>query len=377
MNTRAPLISVITPVFNAASAIERTLLSVINQRYTSVEHVIIDGGSRDGTLNVIRDYQQNFSHIRLFTGKDEGLYDAINKGLDRVQGDWIHILGAGDTFHDEFVLMNLHEAGCFSEEQVVYGNVLIQGDTPWAKDQTVYDGPFNLEKLLTKNICHQAIFYPRSTVSRLGYYDPSYTITSDWDYNVRCFAAYRFFFTDRVIAIFHGGGKSSGVDEKSFATDLPEKVVRYFNLDVEDKQYSRPESPFFYPVMKYRGEVSEKKIRDARAEIAGLRERLARAEEEVRVLQKNNGKATGEAELLRKRNEHLNRAITEKEEHLRDLIANRERTIERLRNELDAHKRTIESLTHSYTWKTGRMATAPLRWIRSLRKPGEVPDGIK
>ena len=206
--------------------------------------------------------------------RDRGLYDAINKGLDLCTGDWIYVLGSDDEFFDERVLKDLADQGYFDEEQVVYGNVILRGDTPWAADGTVYDGPFTLEKLFRTNLCHQSIFYPRSVITRIGRYSEKYPVTADWDYNVHCFARYKFTYVNRIIALFRGGGRSSMADERSFFRDLPEKVVSYFGLDPEDRSLHRIGSPFFYPVAMYRISGYQKTIKTLESEIRLLRAAL-------------------------------------------------------------------------------------------------------
>jgi glycosyltransferase involved in cell wall biosynthesis len=247
-----PLISIITPTSNASRSVEQCLRSVIGQHYRPVEHIFIDNMSEDATASIILEYQQHHAHIRLVREKDRGLYDAINKGLDLCTGAWIFILGSDDEFFDDRVLEDLADQGYFDEEQVVYGNVILRGDTPWAKDNTIYDGPFTLEKLYRTNICHQSIFYPRSVISRIGHYSEKYPVTADWDYNFHCFALYKFTYADRIIAWFNGGGRSSMADEHSFFKDMPGKVISYFQLNPEDRSLHRPGSPFYYPVSAYR-----------------------------------------------------------------------------------------------------------------------------
>ena len=86
---KPPLISVITPTFNAEAVIERNLQTVISQDYENIEHLFVDNCSSDSTVALIRNYQQKHPHIRLLSGKDQGIYDAINKGMDEKMDDAI------------------------------------------------------------------------------------------------------------------------------------------------------------------------------------------------------------------------------------------------------------------------------------------------
>ena len=279
-----PKITIITPTFNAGESIETALLSVANQTYKNIEHIIVDGASKDKTLQIIRRYLKKYKNIRLLIEPDEGIYFAMNKGLDLCTGDWIYFMGADDTFYNENVLTDLNDQGLFQEEQIVYGNVIIKKDAPWAKDNSIYDGPFTLEKLFRWNICHQSIFYPKSVIRQVGYYETKYKVTSDWDYNVRCYAKYKFTYTDKIIAFFKTGGKSSEGGDYSLHLDFPNNVIKYFQLDIHDSNLYLATSPFYYPMARFREEENLKTIRD-------LREETTKLDNYIAELQRNNNES--------------------------------------------------------------------------------------
>ena len=87
-------VSVVTVCLNAVNEIERTMLSVLDQTYTNIEYIVIDGGSTDGTVDIIRKYQDRIAHF--ISEPDKGLYDAMNKGIDLATGEWINFMNAGD-----------------------------------------------------------------------------------------------------------------------------------------------------------------------------------------------------------------------------------------------------------------------------------------
>ncbi|MCK9205286.1 MAG: glycosyltransferase [Bacteroidales bacterium] len=254
--------------------ITTALSSVANQTYKNVEHLIIDGKSDDNTLPTIEGFMEKFTNIRLVSERDSGIYHAMNKGLDLSTGDWIYFMGAEDSFLGETTLSDLVEAGFLKEEQIVYGDVLIKGDTHWAKDNSIYDGVFDLVKLFKKNICHQGVFYPRSTIKVVGYYNEKYKVTSDWDYNIRCFARYPFFYTGKIIAIFKTGGKSSEPGDYSLFRDLPDNVIHYFQIDPKDGKNYQFDSPFFYPMMRYRDNENRKTIENLNKENVILHDKI-------------------------------------------------------------------------------------------------------
>lgn len=94
-----PVVSVVTICYNAVSTIEETILSVIKQTYSNIEYIVIDGGSTDGTKGVIEKYQDKITNW--VSEPDEGIYDAMNKGLDMATGEWINFMNAGDTYYNK------------------------------------------------------------------------------------------------------------------------------------------------------------------------------------------------------------------------------------------------------------------------------------
>ena len=99
------LISVVTVCYNAADTIEKTMLSVLNQTYHDIEYIIIDGGSTDGTVEIIRKYADRIAYW--VSEPDKGIYDAMNKGIKVATGEWINFMNAGDEFVDANVLDKL------------------------------------------------------------------------------------------------------------------------------------------------------------------------------------------------------------------------------------------------------------------------------
>jgi glycosyltransferase involved in cell wall biosynthesis len=249
---RLPLVSVITPVFNASETLTETIESVINHSYGNIEFILVDGLSTDGTVEIIQNAARRHRMIRWIGEKDNGAYDAMNKGLEMSKGDWVYFLGADDTLYNESVFRELFDEGYLSQDRVFYGNVIIDGETAWAKDQEVYAGEFDLPKFLKRNICHQAVFYPRHVVKKAGFFNTDYIVCSDWDYNMRCYAMQPFIYVDKIIARFRGGGLSSVKKETVFGKEFPGNIIRYFGLDPDDPELVKPGSVFRSVVMTYR-----------------------------------------------------------------------------------------------------------------------------
>ena len=116
----SPLISIITVVYNNVESIEETILSVINQTYSNVEYIVIDGGSTDGTVDVIKQYNAQIDYW--ISEPDAGIYDAMNKGLIYATGKWVNFMNSGDMFFQNDVLMQLLKYFA-SDNDVIYGDV--------------------------------------------------------------------------------------------------------------------------------------------------------------------------------------------------------------------------------------------------------------
>lgn len=213
-----PLISVITVVLNGEKCFEETIKSVINQTYDNVEYIIIDGGSTDGTLDIICNYEGLIDYW--VSEKDEGIYDAMNKAVLFSSGDWIYILGSDDTLFKN----SLHEVAenLIARDSVYYGNVTL------LSSGKMYGGAFSKYKLMQQNICHQAIFYP-ANVFKMANFNTKYRLLADYEFNIRLFGKYQFKYLPINIATYNDNGASSFRDEV-LCRDLLMIVLTNFGL---------------------------------------------------------------------------------------------------------------------------------------------------
>lgn len=176
-----PFYSIIIPTYNSSSTISECVESVLNQTFTNFEIIIIDGLSTDKTVDIIRKYADK--RIRIVSEKDNGVYDAMNKGIDYSTGEWLYFLGSDDKLFQNDLLANVKRDIDKECVDIVYGNVIL------SSNNQLYDGKFDRIKLSReKNICHQAIFYNKNVFKRLGRYSLEFPIYADWDFNIRCFS---------------------------------------------------------------------------------------------------------------------------------------------------------------------------------------------
>ena len=119
------LISVVTVSYNAISTIEQTILSVISQTYPDIEYIIIDGGSTDGTVDIIKKYADRIAYW--VSEPDKGIYDAMNKGIDKATGEWINFMNCGDGFVADHTLYDVFKYS-YDDSDVIFGNSFIEDE---------------------------------------------------------------------------------------------------------------------------------------------------------------------------------------------------------------------------------------------------------
>jgi glycosyltransferase involved in cell wall biosynthesis len=204
----SPFLTIIIPTLQAERTLGEALDSVLVQQFGDWELLIMDSVSRDRTLEIAGAYAQRDPRVRIISEPDKGIYDAMNKGIDAARGEWILFLGSDDRLQDERVLSVFAGTPGLETLDMVYGNVV----SPSYKG--VYDGEFDLRKLLRRNMPHQAIFHKRSLFASLGGYTIHYRGYADWDLNIRCFkdSGVRKQYIDLVVAYFGADGVSSRHD---------------------------------------------------------------------------------------------------------------------------------------------------------------------
>jgi glycosyltransferase involved in cell wall biosynthesis len=171
-------ISIITVVYNGEKYLEKTIRSIINQTYENIEYVIIDGGSTDGTVNIIKKYENNIDYW--ISESDNGIYDAMNKGVDLASGEWINFMNAGDVFYSKEVVNNIFE----NEESIGYEideYDLIVGSAVANASWGMISLP---TKALWKGFTHQSIFTKSSLLSALKF-NVNYISAADYDFIYR------------------------------------------------------------------------------------------------------------------------------------------------------------------------------------------------
>ena len=210
--------SIIIPTYNSAKVIKRCLDSIVAQTFSDYEVLIMDGKSNDNTLDIVRSY--NSDKIRFFSEPDKGIYDAMNKGIERSSGAWLLFLGSDDYLYNENVL-RVVEKYLAEKYDIVYGEVE-------SKLPEQNKGEWSLE-LLDANRCHQAIFYNRRFFGESLRYNLDYPVLADFDINLRWFLnkRYRHLYIPVVISYYSVDGYSSYTKDEAFYKNHGLNKLRY------------------------------------------------------------------------------------------------------------------------------------------------------
>lgn len=200
-NLKLPKISIITVSYNAEKTIENTILSVINQTYPNIEYIIIDGGSTDKTIDIIRKYDSRITNW--ISEPDKGIYDAMNKGISLATGQWINFMNSGDFFYNENTIFNIHFENYNNDNiKVIYGDT-IKRKTNF--DKRIY--PKNIHHIHRGIICcHQSTFV--SLINKKDVlFNITYKISSDYCQLYKLYLKYQessFKYIPQIISIFDG-----------------------------------------------------------------------------------------------------------------------------------------------------------------------------
>ena len=150
-----PTISVITICYNAEKEIESTMISVLEQSFRDIEYIIVDGASKDGTMNKVRQILARYpnSNVQVTSEPDKGIYDAMNKGIKKASGEWVILMNSGDTFLDNNVLENVFSHNIPEDKTFLYSDAMCI-----LADGKKFLGNCNFEK---GQLLHQSIIYRR------------------------------------------------------------------------------------------------------------------------------------------------------------------------------------------------------------------------
>lgn len=184
MNSNIRL-SVITVVLNAADRIENTIDSVLSQDYENIEYIIKDGGSSDGTLDIIKRYTSRDSRIKLFSGPDEGIYYAMNEALSYTTGEAVHFLNAGDRFSSSDVVSRALSTMIETDFDIVYGDVIYENADGSVDIRTYPQASSRRLYYLTGDCINHQCMFVKKALFNSGLFDTSFRICADREWMLR------------------------------------------------------------------------------------------------------------------------------------------------------------------------------------------------
>jgi len=260
--SKITLISVVTVCLNVRSTIEETLRSVCEQDFPCIEHVLIDGGSTDGTIEIIKASNPDY----FISETDEGIYYAMQKGADAASGDIVYFLNSGDTFYDKNVITDVVDFFNKTGSDAVFGNLLPcylrHGDThdhEAFRNQRMLDlSYFNNRKLFfDESIHHQTIFYRKGIFNHCGFICDNTDANGEYHLNMCAFVGhgYSIKHLPRTICRFALGGKSTSNFSKEWERyTLARDILReiYFPSGPDINASSENEYLYYPPSLKNR-----------------------------------------------------------------------------------------------------------------------------
>ena len=199
-----PKISVITINYNYGHFLEETINSVLNQNYPNLEYIIIDGGSSDNSLEIIKKYEDFLTYW--VSEKDKGWFHAMNKGIAQATGDWLNFMNSGDTFATNQVLNKINFSA-FDNYAIVYGNTL--NDNSIRQQMKGVDESLRSAEIFA---CHQSMFFNKKKIKDQLYLNENYKIYNDYDLVLRLYKLNNEFYFlghETTIANYRTGGISS------------------------------------------------------------------------------------------------------------------------------------------------------------------------
>ncbi|UCF62697.1 MAG: glycosyltransferase [bacterium] len=201
-------ISVITVVFNGEKYLEQTIKSVLDQTYKNVEYLIIDGGSTDGTLAIIKRYESQIDYW--VSELDNGIFDAMNKGIARASGELINLLNADDFLEPDTLESVAERYHSINQPCVIYGHASALDD----KNQVAAEMYSHPKYWRGMTINHQSMFVHKEVYQSVGLYDTQYRYAGDYDFLVRTFRQnIPYFIIDKVMVHYRLSGQSTNNPE--------------------------------------------------------------------------------------------------------------------------------------------------------------------
>ena len=208
-------ISIITSTYNSEKTVKDTLDSILNQTYKDIELLIVDGKSKDNTLEIVRRYEKMFQgKLRYISEPDKGIYDAMNKGIRMATGDVVGILNSDDLYMDNKVLEDIANAFNQNNVDAIYGNLIFVEEHDTNKVVRTWKGSqYYPESFLNGwHPAHPTFYVRREVYEKYGVFDISFNVSADFELMLRFIEKHRIsnLYMDRTLIRMRMGGESTG-----------------------------------------------------------------------------------------------------------------------------------------------------------------------
>ncbi len=245
-----PKISIITPTFNASKTLKECIESVANQNYPYLEHYIIDGFSTDNTLEIVKEYEN--INIKYISEKDNGIFDAMNKGIILATGDFLLFLGADDVL-SENIVANITQKINFNDFDLVYGKVKYPDYECGREYKKEYlTDELKISPFIHLFMHHQGTFIRKKLFDMFGTYDLKYPIGADVHFFIKTInqTEVKKQFVDIIVAQVGADGISGQIEELQLREDFPELAKRHLAIDIDKQKYYRNFAKYYFDEIK-------------------------------------------------------------------------------------------------------------------------------
>lgn len=201
--------SIVIPIYKPSELLTSCIESIECQTFENYEVILVD--HLDSISDMLHGEVVNRSKVSYVSISSPGVYSAMSAGIKLARGNWILFMGHDDLLFAPctLALVKKHIEKLTKMPVALYGSCLINGDTGWAANGSIYDGRFTLAKLFKTNICQQAIFYDRNSLFRVGGLDDADGVTGDWKLNLKLSLIGELVYMPYVVSVFSAGGLSS------------------------------------------------------------------------------------------------------------------------------------------------------------------------
>jgi len=235
--------SIITISYNSAKTIERTIKSVLNQIFPNVEYIIVDGASKDGTLDIVKQYEPLFEgRMKWMSEPDKGIYDAMNKGIRLATGDIIGIVNSDDWLEPDAldVVVKSFEKNGYERNALYCGDIEFHynNDEKKRMDANIPLFKKNAFLWIMNGIRHPATYVPKEVYEKIGLYNEKMKLSADQDFILRChFQGIPFYHVNHVLSNMSAGGLSTDNSQNSLEASLHDRKIMLKENNIHGLKY--------------------------------------------------------------------------------------------------------------------------------------------